>query len=143
MEATGYHIIAELSHCNPEVLGDVAQVRDIMVQAAWKARAEVREVAFHKFSPQGVSGVVVIAESHLSIHTWPECGYAAIDIYTCGDSTDPWAACRYLAEAFKAGDVATMELKRGVPLSSGSFGHQVFGSLLQVKEGAAELAASA
>ena len=56
---------------------------------ALKAGAEVREVAFHKFAPQGVSGVVIISESHLTIHSFPEHGYASIDVYTCGDRIDP------------------------------------------------------
>ncbi len=83
-----------------------------MVQAALEAGAEVREVAFHQFSPQGVSGVVVISESHLAIHTWPEIGFAAIDVFTCGDSVDPWEACNFLIRSFKAQNATTTEVKR-------------------------------
>ncbi len=78
MEARGTHIICELSGCSPELLTDVDGVRHVMENAALEANAEILKVAFHRFQPQGVSGVVVIAESHLSIHTWPESGYAAI-----------------------------------------------------------------
>ncbi len=85
-----------------------------MVDAALTAGAEVREVAFHKFSPQGVSGVVVISESHLTIHTWPELGYAAIDVFTCGDTVDPWTALNYLVEHFQAQNTVSSEVKRGV-----------------------------
>ncbi|KUG04709.1 s-adenosylmethionine decarboxylase proenzyme, prokaryotic class 1b [hydrocarbon metagenome] len=96
------------------MLNDVRQVEDIMVNAALEAGAEVREVVFHKFSPQGVSGVVVISESHLAIHTWPELGYAAVDVFTCGDSVNPWDACKYLQEKFGADYVDASEVKRGL-----------------------------
>ena len=78
---------------------------------ALAAGAEVREVAFHKFSPQGVSGVVVISESHLAIHTWPELGYAAVDVFTCGERVDPWDAVNILREKLQAQNVTTSEVK--------------------------------
>lgn len=131
MKALGCHIIAELSECRPEVLADLDQVQAIMIQAAKEAKAEVREVAFHKFNPQGVSGVVVIAESHLSIHTWPEYGYAAIDIYTCGDSTDPWKACLYLAREFGASRVASTEVERGLSTEAGLYFHTIASHISQ------------
>src|SRR5690606_34645433 len=100
--------------CDPELINHRQTVEKIMVQAALEAGAEGREVAFHQFSPQGVSGVVVISESHLAIHTWQEIGYAAIDVFTCGDSVDPWDACNYLIKHFKAENATTTEVKRGV-----------------------------
>jgi S-adenosylmethionine decarboxylase len=112
--ALGRHILCEAYGCDPEVLNDVEQVERIMVEAALHAGAEIREVAFHMFSPQGVSGVVVISESHLAIHTWPEFGYAAIDVFTCGTAVNPWDACEYLLANFKAEYAATNEIKRGI-----------------------------
>lgn len=112
--ALGRHILCEAYGCDPEVLNDVQNVERIMVDAALHAGAEVREVAFHKFSPHGVSGVVVISESHLAIHTWPELGYAAIDVFTCGENVDPWSACNFLLQEFQAQNTATTEVKRGV-----------------------------
>jgi len=85
-----------------------------MVDAALRTGAEIREVAFHKFSPQGVSGVVVISESHLAIHTWPEFGYAAVDVFTCGDRVDPMVACNYIRDQFKARQIVASEVKRGI-----------------------------
>ena len=85
-----------------------------MVEAVLEAGAEIREVAFHKFSPQGVSGVVVISESHLAIHTWPELGYAAVDVFTCGEKVNPWDACNYLTERFNAKHMTATEVKRGI-----------------------------
>ncbi len=114
MQSLGRHVLAEVYGCRFDVLNDVRQVEDIMVNAALEAGAEVREVVFHKFSPQGVSGVVVISESHLAIHTWPELGYAAVDVFTCGDSVNPWDACKYLQEKFEAHYVDASEVKRGL-----------------------------
>lgn len=114
-QALGRHILCEAYGCDPEVLNDRKVVEQIMVDAALRTGAEVREVAFHKFSPQGVSGVVVISESHLAIHTWPELGYAAIDVFTCGDTVDPWKACDYMTEAFRATTVDAKEVTRGLP----------------------------
>ncbi len=127
MKALGTHIVCELSGCNSRALTDVEGVRSMMVAAAKRANAEVMEVAFHRFHPQGVSGVVVIAESHLSIHTWPETGYAAMDFYTCGDHTNPWAACEYAAKMLGATSMLTTEMKRGIESSNGYFMHVVTG----------------
>ena len=109
----GRHILCEAYGCNPEVLTSRALVEAVMVGAALQAGAEIREVAFHQFSPQGVSGVVVISESHLAIHTWPEYGYAAIDVFTCGDRVDPWDACQRLLTEFGATHSTTTEIERG------------------------------
>lgn len=114
MQSLGRHVLAEVYGCNFEVLNDIKKVQDIMVNAALEAGAEIREVVFHKFSPQGVSGVVVISESHLAIHTWPELGYAAVDVFTCGDTVNPWDACKYLEEQFGADYVEASEVKRGL-----------------------------
>lgn len=114
MNALGRHILAELFGCNPESLNDLKKVEKAMVSAAVKAGAEVREVAFHKFSPQGISGVVVISESHLAVHTWPEYGYAAVDVFTCGDRVDPWVACEFINQAFGAQHTTANEVKRGL-----------------------------
>jgi len=114
LQSLGRHVLAEVYGCRFEVLNDIQKVEDIMVNAALEAGAEIREFVFHKFSPQGVSGVVVISESHLAIHTWPELGYAAVDVFTCGEKVDPWDACNYLAEKFGADYVNASEVKRGL-----------------------------
>ena len=114
MDALGRHVLAEIFGCSFEVLNDVKKVEENMVNAALEAGAEVREYVFHKFSPQGVSGVVVISESHLAIHTWPELGYAAVDVFTCGEKVNPWDACNFLVEKFKAEYMTANEVKRGL-----------------------------
>ena len=114
MNALGRHVLAEIFGCSFEVLNDVKKVEENMVNEALEAGAEVREYVFHKFSPQGVSGVVVISESHLAIHTWPELGYAAVDVFTCGEKVNPWDACNFLVEKFKAEYMTANEVKRGL-----------------------------
>ncbi|KSU63951.1 S-adenosylmethionine decarboxylase proenzyme [[Bacillus] enclensis] len=113
METMGRHVIAELWGCDFEKLNDVEGIEKTFVDAALKSGAEIREVAFHKFAPQGVSGVVIISESHLTIHSFPEHGYASIDVYTCGD-LDPNIAADYIAEALGADTRETIELPRGM-----------------------------
>ena len=114
MKELGRHILAEIYGCDPRILNNKDFIEKIMVESALKAGAEVREVAFHKFSPQGVSGVVIISESHLTIHSWPELGYAAVDVFTCGDSVNPWKACDYITEYLNAKNMTATEVKRGI-----------------------------
>lgn len=113
METMGRHVISELWGCDFEKLNDVEQIEQIFADAALKSGAEIREVAFHKFAPQGVSGVVIISESHLTIHSFPEHGYASIDVYTCGNM-DPNIAANYIAEALGAETRENIELPRGM-----------------------------
>ncbi|MTI84927.1 MAG: S-adenosylmethionine decarboxylase proenzyme [Firmicutes bacterium] len=115
MKNLGRHVLAEIYGCDFDILNNIQKVERIMINAALEAGAEVREFVFHKFSPQGISGVVVISESHLAIHTWPELGYAAVDVFTCGDKVDPWDACNYLTEHFDAKQISATESKRGIP----------------------------
>ena len=114
----GRHIIVELSGCEGEVINDLSKVEGLMNEAAKRANATIIKSVFHKFSPVGVSGVVVISESHLSIHTWPELGYAAIDIYTCGSNTKPFKACYFLAQKFKAKKIKATYIIRGIEKKS-------------------------
>lgn len=114
MDTAGRHVIAELWGCKADILNDLHGIERVMVSAALESGAEVREVAFHKFAPQGVSGVVIISESHLTIHSFPEHGYASIDVYTCGDRIDPNVACDYITKALGATRRESVELPRGV-----------------------------
>ncbi len=114
MSALGRHILAEFYGCPPEKLNNTDLIKQDMVAAALEAGAEVMETVFHRFSPQGVSGVVVISESHLAVHTWPEFGYAAVDVFTCGQTVDPWISCDYLKQKFSAKNMTAREIKRGI-----------------------------
>lgn len=110
--ALGNHILVEFMGCDPHIMNDVSSIERDMVDAALKAGATVINSTFHHFSPYGVSGVVVIQESHLAIHTWPEYGYAAVDLFTCGEM-DAWISFDYLKECFGARNYSALEMKRG------------------------------
>ncbi len=94
-------------------MNDVTKIEKGMLEAATTAGATVIESNFHHFSPFGVSGVVVIQESHLAIHTWPEYQYAAVDLFTCGESVDPWIAFDHLKKVFKSQNHSALEMHRG------------------------------
>jgi spermidine synthase len=113
MSSLGNHILVEFTGCNPDVLNNVSSIENNMVLAAEKAGATVINSTFHHFSPIGVSGVVVIQESHLAIHTWPEYGYAAVDLFTCGDQVDAWRSFDFLQEVFESKNHSAIEMKRG------------------------------
>lgn len=113
MRTTSRHVLAELYECDNIILNDVATIRLQMLAAAHVIGATVVGEVFHRFSPCGVSGVVLIAESHLSIHTWPESAYLAIDIFTCGQ-LDPVPGIGFLAEAVGARQYRLQEILRGL-----------------------------
>jgi S-adenosylmethionine decarboxylase proenzyme len=114
VKALGRQIVVEYYACDPEALNDVVHIKRSMRQAAVASGATVVQEAFHLFNPHGVSGVVVIAESHLAIHTWPEFGYAAVDLFTCGEDVNPEVAFSILKEQLGAGSFSAMEMKRGI-----------------------------
>ena len=114
MNALGRHLLLELKDCNEEVLNDLGFLKECLKEAAAKCGATVVGESFYHFSPHGVSGVVNIAESHISIHTWPEYGYAAVDIFTCGDEVAPEKACQVIVERLESKNHASIELRRGL-----------------------------
>jgi S-adenosylmethionine decarboxylase proenzyme len=113
MRSLGRHLLVEFYNCDPAALDDLNLVERSMKDAAIAAGSTIVDTVFRRFAPHGISGVVVIAESHLAIHTWPEYGYAAVDLFTCGEKVDPWAAHDLLMETFGAGDSDCKELPRG------------------------------
>jgi len=115
MKALGIHLLIELWSCNRQKIDNLDYLEKILSQAAEAAGATVLKTAFQDFNPQGVSGVVVIAESHLTIHTWPEYGYAAVDVFTCGTKVDPWKAAGFLKQELEAGDMQVRTFQRGIP----------------------------
>ncbi len=114
MQALGRQILVEYYNCNSEIINDVAKIESILLEATRRSQASIISHNFHKFSPHGVSGTVVIAESHVAIHTWPEYGYAAVDIFTCGETIDPWIIQEFIKESFESQNVSSMEMKRGM-----------------------------
>lgn len=114
MEALGRQILVEFYDCNSSKVNDVSFIEEALLAGTRLSGATIVSHDFHKFNPYGVSGVVVIAESHVTIHTWPEYGYAAVDIFTCGETIDPWVIQEYLEKAFESKNVSSMEMKRGL-----------------------------
>ena len=114
LNALGTHILVDMKDCNRRLLDDLPFIQEALLTAAREAGATIVGQTFHKFSPHGVTGVVAIAESHLCIHTWPEYGYAAVDIFTCGDSFQPEKAADYLAEALECQNPCPVVIKRGI-----------------------------
>lgn len=112
MRTFGQHWLAEYHDCNRDVLDDVERIESILRQAALAARATIVAATFHRFSPKGVSGVVLLEESHLSIHTWPDHGYAAVDFYTCG-SCLPEHAHEFIRDALGAKHAEVLTVHRG------------------------------
>jgi S-adenosylmethionine decarboxylase len=113
MRTISRHVLAELYGCNGSLIEDVDAIRQRMLAAAEVIGATVVGEVFHHFSPQGVSGVVVIAESHLSVHTWPESSYVAVDIFTCGN-LDPVPGISFLARQLGARQYRMQEILRGL-----------------------------
>jgi len=114
LNALGRHLLLELKICNEEVLNDLDLLKRYLNEAAVQSGATVVGESFYHFSPHGVSGVVNIAESHISIHTWPEFRYAAVDVFTCGDDVDPEKAARLITEKLGAQSHSLIELRRGI-----------------------------
>jgi len=114
MEALGRQILVEFYDCDTDKINDVEFIESSFLNATRASGATIISHNFHKFSPHGVSGVVVIAESHVSIHSWPEYNYAAVDIFTCGETIDPWIIQEHLKESFNSKNTSSMEMKRGM-----------------------------
>ena len=114
MKALGKHLLLELNDCDPELLNDIGFIKEVMLAAAKESGATVLGESFHQFSPQGVSGVILIAESHLSVHTWPEHGYAGADIFTCGTRVNPEKAAAVLIDLLKPRTHSIILMNRGM-----------------------------
>ena len=115
MKQLGRHLIVEYTGCDPDILNDKELLERSLLEAVRKSGATIVNSTFHRYAPQGVSGVVVIAESHMSVHTWPEYGYAAVDFFTCGQTVDPYKANSYLKEQLKCEQAMISEIRRGLP----------------------------
>src|SRR3989304_6300585 len=113
LQALGRHMLLELFDCDAQVINSLETVKGALVEEAKRAQATIVEAVFHEFTPFGSSGVVVIAESPLSIHTWPEYRYAAVDIFSCGDVLKPDVAAHYLVEQFGAARASRVAGQRG------------------------------
>lgn len=118
---SGTHVLAELGRVDPRVLDDTTFLRDSLDRALTDAGATVYELVARRFEPQGVTVLAMLAESHASIHTYPELGTAFVDVFTCGESADPERAVRLLADALGTDELTTSTVRRGrTPAETGS-----------------------
>ena len=109
------HLLLELYRCNSEKLNDESFLRCILNRASKLANATVLNLISNKFEPQGVTAIALLAESHISIHTWPESNYSAIDIFTCGQNMMPELASQYLIESLMAKEHSLRVIERNPP----------------------------
>jgi len=110
--SNGRHLILDLYDCDPEILDDYDQLTIYLSEALALAGANILRIFGEKFDPQGVTLLALLSESHASIHTWPELGYAAVDLYTCGDTTNTDKAAEFLKEKLKSATTDEKELVR-------------------------------
>ena len=108
---SGVHLIADF--WNGKVTENPKELKKILIGAVKASDSTPLEVAIHKFSPHGITGVVLLAESHIAVHHWPEFNYTAIDIYTCGDKANPAKALEYFKNEFQPKKIKVKTLKRG------------------------------
>lgn len=111
----GTHCILEVYGCPAEALNDAERIQQALRDAARVAESTLLDEVCHQFQPHGVTALALLAESHISVHTWPETGYAAIDVFTCGEHTKPEKACVYLVEALQAGTYTLQTVARRPP----------------------------
>ena len=109
------HLLLELYRCDCAKLNDESFLRCTLNKAAKLAKATVLNLISNKFEPQGVTAIALLAESHISIHTWPESNYSAVDIFTCGQNMKPELASQYLIETLKAEEHFLRIIKRNPP----------------------------
>ncbi|MDC3147961.1 adenosylmethionine decarboxylase [Prochlorococcus sp. AH-716-I07] len=109
------HLLLELYRCDCEKLNDESFLRCTLNRSSKLANATVLNLISHKFEPQGVTAIALLAESHISIHTWPESNYSAVDIFTCGKNMMPEIASQYLIESLKAKEHALRVIERNPP----------------------------
>ena len=118
--ALARHLTVEFYDCDPAILADADKMEQALLKAADASGATIVESQFHTFQPQGVSGVVIIAESHFTVHTWPEHDYAAVDLFTCSHNLDFEAAIKSMTASLESGGVlVSADLHRGIPWNNG------------------------
>ena len=112
--SNGRHLILDLYDCDPGVLNDYEELQRLLEASLVMAKANILRIIGEKFEPQGVTLLALLTESHASVHTWPEIGYAAIDLYTCGDTTETHRAAEFLKTKLKAKTSEEKELVRSI-----------------------------
>ncbi len=113
MKSLGKHLICDFFDCDRDILNDINKLKEYLEQAVSISGAVIVSSEFHAFSPYGITGIIMIAEFHFSIHTWPEYGFAALDIFTCGEDINGKTALKYLEIRLQAQKIKVEEIFRG------------------------------
>lgn len=114
MGVLGYNIFADMYGCATNLLDDVRYLKRLLIEAADVGNMHIVKVFFHRYTPQGITGLVIVKESHIALHTWPEYGFASVDIFLCGNNSDPYKTLRYIESGLKPLKVVTKSIERGV-----------------------------
>ena len=114
MKTLGVHLLLDLENCDQKILDDLNIIKQTLIIAAQRSGAHIMGETFHKFTPVGVTGIVSIAESHISIHTWPEFKYAAVDIFSCGEDFDLESCVKVISDNLKCKHITRKTIKRGL-----------------------------
>ena len=114
MQRIGRHLILELWGCDADRINSIEVIKRAMTETIEACHATLLDLRVYPFTPIGVTGVAILSESHMMIHTWPEYGYAAVDVFTCGQNTDPNEAVPVLRHYFRPERVQVMEMNRGI-----------------------------
>lgn len=114
MKELGTHIITQLYECDQNILNDIPKLQELFLEACNIGKATVLQHTFYQFTPQGVTGFVLLAQSHVSVHTWPEHNYAMLDILTCGMAANPWDIFQHIKEGLKSQRFNKTQLTRGI-----------------------------
>ncbi|MBI2603087.1 MAG: adenosylmethionine decarboxylase [Deltaproteobacteria bacterium] len=109
----GKHFLLDFFGCDPDIINNATLLREILLEAARRGKASIITDVFHRFSPHGVSGVIVIAESHIAVHTWPEHESACVDMFTCSEKMKPEVIESFLKDTLRAKEVMRHEIQRG------------------------------
>ena len=117
MDIKGQHFVIDAFECDVNLLDQADLLKELLTKAVDDLEMEILSTYFHSFTPQGVTGVIVISTSHISIHTWPEHGYAALDLYTCGEQ-EIWPILRELLVKMKATHASVYEIARGADVNN-------------------------
>ncbi len=114
LAAVGYNLFADMYNCDAQLLDDIRYLRRLLKESAEAGNMHVVKVLFHRYSPQGITGLVIVKESHIALHTWPEYAFASIDIFLCGDNSDPYKTLKYIENGLRPSTVITKSIERGV-----------------------------
>ncbi|MCL6003650.1 MAG: adenosylmethionine decarboxylase [Thermoplasmatales archaeon] len=116
----GIHLVGDLKGVEPEKISNTESMQDIMESAVKYGRLTKIRSYYHQFSPSGVSGIILLAESHLSFHTWPEYGLVALDIFTCGPTENAESALEYILGKLTPSSIEYKRIERGLDFPRGN-----------------------